>query len=343
VIGEMTIEAQVRAVGSGAFTYRADGKFVSADESQQIDWLWSGTVGIPVRTEVPVDLSQDVMNILAAIASAVAVPSTGSGLDAAGVRSAIGLASANLDAQLDNLPTVSELNARTLPSADLTAIKTQTDKFVFSTTGRVDAGVIDKTGFSLTQTFPSNFAALAITGGGAVTVGTVSDKTGYSLSSSQSFNLTGNITGNLSGSVGSVTGAVLLPTLPTDWISAAGLSAAAVTKIQNGLSTYAGGDTRAQRRYYPASPTRGRDYWTTSTQRLAAVQLTAGVTRRGQQRCSAESQGLHSWLPTTPPRTMRASRLSRQKQIRWSSPRQTDSTQPRSVCPPTRCSPTIPD
>jgi hypothetical protein len=41
-----------------------------------------------------------------------------------------------------------------------------------------------------------------------VTAGTVSDKTGYSLTGSQSFNLTGNITGNLSGSVGSVTGPV---------------------------------------------------------------------------------------------------------------------------------------
>jgi hypothetical protein len=41
---------------------------------------------------------------------------------------------------------------------------------------------------------------------GTVTVGTNNDKTGYSLSSSQTFNLTGSITGNLSGSVGSVTG-----------------------------------------------------------------------------------------------------------------------------------------
>lgn len=40
----------------------------------------------------------------------------------------------------------------------------------------------DKTGYSLTQTFPANFASLAITAGGAVTVGTNSDKTGYSLS-----------------------------------------------------------------------------------------------------------------------------------------------------------------
>jgi hypothetical protein len=34
-----------------------------------------------------------------------------------------------------------------------------------------------------------------------------------------------------------------LPTAPTDWISAAAVSAAAVTKVQSGLSTYAGTDT----------------------------------------------------------------------------------------------------
>lgn len=48
-------------------------------------------------------------------------------------------------------------------------------------------------------------ASRTITGG---TITTVSDKTGYSLSGTQSFNLTGNITGSLSGSVGSVTGSV---------------------------------------------------------------------------------------------------------------------------------------
>lgn len=40
----------------------------------------------------------------------------------------------------------------------------------------------DKTGYSLTQTFPTNFSSLAITVGGAVTAGTVSDKTGYTVS-----------------------------------------------------------------------------------------------------------------------------------------------------------------
>ena len=44
--------------------------------------------------------------------------SGGGGLDAAGVRSAIGLASANLDTQLGDIPTVSEFNARTLVAAD---------------------------------------------------------------------------------------------------------------------------------------------------------------------------------------------------------------------------------
>ena len=51
--------------------------------------------------------------------------------------------------------------------------------------------------------------ARTITGG---TITTVSDKTGYSLSGTQSFNLTGNITGNLSGSVGSVTSGVTVTT-----------------------------------------------------------------------------------------------------------------------------------
>ena len=42
---------------------------------------------------------------------------------------------------------------------------------------------------------------------------------------------------SVSGSVGSVTAAVTLPSMPTDWVSAAGVSAAAVTKVQSGLAT----------------------------------------------------------------------------------------------------------
>ena len=89
----------------------------------------------------------------------------------------------------------------------------------------------DKTGYSLSQSFPANFSSLAITVGGAVTAGTVSDKTGYSLSqsfpanfSSLSIDGSGRVllqpsqtgvtiptvtsVGSVSGSVGSVTGSV---------------------------------------------------------------------------------------------------------------------------------------
>jgi hypothetical protein len=58
-----------------------------------------------------------------------------------------------------------------------------------------------------TFTLPTNFSSLAITVGGAITAGTVSDKTGYSLSTSQTFNTTGSI-GSVVGSVGSVAGSV---------------------------------------------------------------------------------------------------------------------------------------
>jgi len=90
---------------------------------------------------------------------------------------------------------------------------------------------------------------------------TVSDKTGFKLASdglglvtTWTVGITGNITGNLSGSIGSVAtggitstsfaaGAIDAAAIATDAIGSNEISAAAVTKIQSGLSTYAGGDT----------------------------------------------------------------------------------------------------
>lgn len=99
---------------------------------------------------------------------------------------------------------------------------------------------------------------------GQVTVVTNSDKTGYALSGTQTFNVTGNITGNLSGSVGSVSGAVgsvtgavgsvtgavgsvtgavgsvasggiTAASIATDAIGSAQLATTAVTEIADGL------------------------------------------------------------------------------------------------------------
>jgi hypothetical protein len=69
---------------------------------------------------------------------ALSSASAGGGLDAAGVRAAIGLATANLDTQLADIPTVSEFNARTVTSATYataTALQTVDDN--------VDAILVD--------------------------------------------------------------------------------------------------------------------------------------------------------------------------------------------------------
>jgi hypothetical protein len=76
-----------------------------------------------------------------------------------------------------------------------------------------------------------------ITGGIVTSVG---DKTGYSLSSTQSFNLTGNITGSVSGSVGSVTGSVGSVVSPV-LVATASMSGIANTVWTNATRTITGG------------------------------------------------------------------------------------------------------
>jgi len=61
-------------------------------------------------------------------------------------------------------------------------LATPANKLTTDLSGRVTVGSnADKTGYTLTQTFPTNFATLSIDGTGRVTVGTNADKTGYSL------------------------------------------------------------------------------------------------------------------------------------------------------------------
>ena len=106
----------------------------------------------------------------------------------------------------------------------------------------------DKTGFSLangsivtatfgvcdfTSTQKTSITTSATAATPTVTAGTVSDKTGYSLAANQ----------HVIVDSGTVTTLTNLPSAPTDWLSSAAVSAAAVTKVQSGLSTYAGEDT----------------------------------------------------------------------------------------------------
>lgn len=85
-------------------------------------------------------------------------------LDAAGVRAAIGLAAANLDTQLADIPTVAEFNARTLAAADYFDPAADTVANV-TAVGSVSGSV----GSIVGVTFPTNFSALVINGSGFVT------------------------------------------------------------------------------------------------------------------------------------------------------------------------------
>jgi hypothetical protein len=81
---------------------------------------------------------------------------------------------------------------------------------------------------------------------GQVTVVTNNDKTGYSLSGTQTFNVTGNITGNVTGSIGSIasggitstsfaTDSITATAIATDAITSAELSTSAVQEIADGI------------------------------------------------------------------------------------------------------------
>lgn len=118
-----------------------------------------------------------------------------SSLTEAGVRSALGLASANLDTQLGNIPTVAEFNARSLPSADYFVVGDYTAPPSEATIATQVASTLatahgsgswaTATGFStLTAAQVWQYATRTLSAFSfSVTVGANNDKTGYSLSS----------------------------------------------------------------------------------------------------------------------------------------------------------------
>lgn len=154
---------------------------------------------------------------------------TGEPLTSDEIRLAVGLSSANLDAQLGNIPTVSEFNARTLVAADY--FDPSTDTVANVTTVAILTGHTPQTGdsYPIVDTMEadikaygdSNWGTADLTNIGASgdvaravwehATRTLSDKTGFELASDGLDLITGwtvDLTGNLSGSVGSVSAAV---------------------------------------------------------------------------------------------------------------------------------------
>ena len=157
-------------------------------------------------------------------------------LNAAGVRTAVGLASANLDTQLADLPTVAELEARTLvaaayfdPAADVVANVTT----VGSVSGSVTVGTNnDKTGYSLATT-PPTAAAIADAVWDEATAGhTTADTYGGQVVRSANSNNTVQITGSshIAADVHEVQPGVL---------TSDATAASFVAEIQSGLATSA--------------------------------------------------------------------------------------------------------
>ena len=144
-------------------------------------------------------------------------------LDAAGVRSAVGMASANLDTQIADLPTVAEFEARTLLAA----------AYFDPTLDTVTVGTNnDKTGYSLAVTPPTAAAVADAVWDEATSGHTTSGTYGGQIVRSTNSNVTVQITG--SNHI-----AADIHEFQPDVLTSAATDATFVSEVQSGLATSA--------------------------------------------------------------------------------------------------------
>jgi len=113
----------------------------------------------------------------------------------------------------------------TSPVTTIAAVQGQDNKIVTDSTGRVNAFLIGILTSTFTETSLGLIAACF--------------KQFFNIASPTS---TANTITNVT-TTATTTNLTNLPAVPTDWLTAAGVKTDAITKIQSGLSTYAGGDT----------------------------------------------------------------------------------------------------
>jgi hypothetical protein len=166
-----SVSADVAAVKAETATIVADTNELQTDwaDGGRLDLLLDGasSAGDPWTTSLPGAYGAGTAgkiigdNINATISSRLASAGYTAPLDAAGTRTAVGLASANLDTQLAHVPTVAEFEARTIVSANYATaaalttvdneiavidglvddIKAKTDSLTFTVAGNVDANI----------------------------------------------------------------------------------------------------------------------------------------------------------------------------------------------------------
>lgn len=194
--GDLSNEVQITLATATLGSYTSGG-FIAVDNTNMPGWY---EIGIP---DAALDGGNEVAIQLRGAANMVPV-NIYIELDAVDYQDATAFGLSRIDAAVSSrMATYTQPNgflAATFPTtvASTTNITSATGVVLAATThtgaviptvstvtNAVTAGTVtDKTGYSLTQAFPSNFSSLAITVGGAVTVGTNNDKTGYSLTQS---------------------------------------------------------------------------------------------------------------------------------------------------------------
>ena len=99
----------------------------------------AATGDIPTAAAIRAEMDANSTKLDVAVSSRLASAGYTAPLDAAGTRTAVGLASANLDTQIGTLATASALSTA---AGEVTAIKAKTDSLTFTSAGKIDANLL---------------------------------------------------------------------------------------------------------------------------------------------------------------------------------------------------------
>jgi len=237
-----TIDGGTQGTGAGTSTHEGNGCWSYAPAQAETNgnhvvftFALSGAVSQSVNLyPVSFDPTDSVRIGLTALPNAAAgaaggLPTDSTGktsfndLDAAGVRTAVGMASANLDTQLGDLPTVAEFEARTILAAAY--FDAATDPVTVGTNN-------DKTGYSLAVTPPTAAAVADAVWDEATSGHTTAGTYGGQIVRSTNSNVTVQITG--SNHI-----AADVHEFQPDVITSAATDATFVSEVQSGLATSA--------------------------------------------------------------------------------------------------------
>jgi hypothetical protein len=122
-LADIPTVAEMNARTIVAANYALDSTVAKADELAKVpksdgSTTWNNTALGSINTQCDTALADAGVTTTVTGRIDASITSRGIALDAAGVRSAVGLASANLDTQIADVPTVTEMNARTIVAAN---------------------------------------------------------------------------------------------------------------------------------------------------------------------------------------------------------------------------------